>query len=345
MSHIQVSLLGTFTLLAHGDRVLIAAELQRTLIAVLAMAVPHAVPVQTLSRALWESSPPAKVRAAIQTYVARLRRVLPDLIRTEGEGYRLDVDPDAVDALRFLRLCAAAAGQRGSPDERNTLAAALAMWRGRAFSDVRSAWLETQYERTLAERRLELIERRVDLDLGTERGVGLVAELAPLADQHPLRESLWARLIIALERRGRAPEALETFERIRGRLAEELGVSPGLGLQRIHERLLAADADCHGGPRVGTVPYQLLSLTRSGSSAFSPLYSGSSSSSDARTSASLVNTLPTPSTPSSVETTTSVWTTSSSSSSWLHPPCGVAPLSPMARIWRIFICGGPPGVC
>src|SRR5204863_4460573 len=79
------------------------------------------------------------------------------------------------------------------------------------------------------------------------------------------------------------------------------------------------------------------SLTRSGSSAFSPRQSGSSRPSDARTRSSLVKTLPTPVTPSSVRTATSVCTQVSGRSSLLQPPSGVAPRRPTALISRIFM--------
>src|SRR5882672_5963771 len=79
------------------------------------------------------------------------------------------------------------------------------------------------------------------------------------------------------------------------------------------------------------------SLTRSGSSAFSPRARGSRRASDARTRSSLVKTLPTPVTPSSVCTATSVWTQVSGLSSVVHPPSGVAPRRPTARISRIFM--------
>ena len=50
----------------------------------------------------------------------------------------------------------------------------------------------------------------------------------------------------------------------------------------------------------------------------------------ARTRRSLVKTLPKPVRPSSVRTTTSVWTVYSGRSSSLHPPLGVAPAKPTA---------------
>ncbi|WBB61636.1 BTAD domain-containing putative transcriptional regulator [Streptomyces sp. WMMC500] len=69
-----------------------------------------------------------------------------------------------------------------------------------------------------------------------------VAALAALAERHPLRESLWARLLRVLDAAGRPAEALERYETIRRRLAAELGVDPSPELRRVHAGLLAAEA-------------------------------------------------------------------------------------------------------
>src|SRR4051812_21175316 len=78
------------------------------------------------------------------------------------------------------------------------------------------------------------------------------------------------------------------------------------------------------------------SLTRSGSSGFSPRYSGSRTPSAPRTRTSFVNTEPHPVMPSSVYTATSVWTQSSGRSSLLQPPSGVLPRSPADLMSMIF---------
>ena len=96
------------------------------------------------------------------------------------------------------------------------------------------------------------MERRVHLDL--VRGPHLdPTEPAELAERHSLRESLWVRLLRVLESAGRPAEALERYETIRRRLAEELGVDPSSELRQVHADLLA------GGTAPGrrAVPRQL----------------------------------------------------------------------------------------
>lgn len=98
-------------------------------------------------------------------------------------------------------------------------------------------------------------------------GVPGLAELAGLAEQYPLRESLWVRLLRVLESAGRPAEALERYETIRRRLAEELGADPSPELRQVHADLLAggvpsqASASLAGVP-VSAVRAPLAELTR-----------------------------------------------------------------------------------
>jgi DNA-binding SARP family transcriptional activator len=70
-----------------------------------------------------------------------LRRVLgdPGLLTSGPDGYRLAVEPDAIDAVRFERLVRA--GRRSHAQSRPaeaaaTLREALSLWRGPALADV-----------------------------------------------------------------------------------------------------------------------------------------------------------------------------------------------------------------
>ncbi len=85
------------------------------------------------------------------------------------------------------------------------------------------------------------LERRVDLDL-VKGSHPDPTELAGLAERHPLRESLWVRVLRVLESAGRPAEALARYERIRRWLAEELGADPSAELQQVHADLLAGGA-------------------------------------------------------------------------------------------------------
>ncbi|MFD0476941.1 BTAD domain-containing putative transcriptional regulator [Nonomuraea thailandensis] len=182
---------------------------------------------------------PANTRRSVQTYVTRLRRAIgPAAIRTAPDGYLLDVDPGQVDVLRFRALVAEAGRSRGTAAEPALVKEASRLWRGQPFEDVDSDWLRATVSPSLQELHLSTVERRVDLGLAAGRHGELVAELLGLAAGHPLRESLWGRLLVVLGACGRQAEALALYERLRRRLADELGTDPSAELRRIHASLL-----------------------------------------------------------------------------------------------------------
>jgi DNA-binding SARP family transcriptional activator/tetratricopeptide (TPR) repeat protein len=252
---LTVEVLGPLRVSVDGRPVELPAGRQRALLAVLAMSAGRAVSTDRLAAAVWGADVSGDARANVRTTVKRLRRVLganaAQLIAVRPGGYLLAVEPDQVDALRFGRLLDEAAVAPDLAGERTRLAAALALWRGNPFDGIRSDWLEQETAPGLLERYLAALERRVDLDFAS-RSHPDPGELAELATRHPLRESLWVRLIRVLEAAGRPAEALERYETIRRRLAEELGADPSPELRRAHAELLAG-----GAPGEDAVPRQL----------------------------------------------------------------------------------------
>jgi DNA-binding SARP family transcriptional activator len=223
---IDVRVLGPFELSVGGRPVVLTTGRLRTLLAVLAMSAGKSVPVDRLATAVWGDDPPGNSRRTVQLYVTRLRTALgTSAITTVSSGYALWITPEQVDALRFLRLQETAAADPAM--ERSRLVEALALWRGAPFDGIRSTTLESSEAPRLVEHYLAAVERRADLDLAAGLHQELVAELAELTAQHPLRESLWVRLLVALDRCGRQAEALERYEAIRVRLVDELGTDPG----------------------------------------------------------------------------------------------------------------------
>ena len=63
----------------------------------------------------------------------------------------------------------------------------------------------------LEERRLAVLEERIDADLALGRHSHLVGELSALVAEHPLREGLHAKLALALYRSGRQADALRAL--------------------------------------------------------------------------------------------------------------------------------------
>ncbi|MGH3241577.1 MAG: AfsR/SARP family transcriptional regulator [Spirillospora sp.] len=240
-SGLSVGLLGPLSVSVDDRPVSLSAGRLRVLLAALALSSGQAMSVERLATAVWaDDRSPGNIRRSVQTYIVRLRRALgAESIGSEPIGYVLRADPEHVDALRFVRLLDAASSASDIADERARLAEALGLWRGRPLEGVPSGWLQESQTPWLVERYLAAVERRIDLDVSAGRHRELVAELSALTARYPLRESLWARLLIVLCRSGRQAEALVRYEKIRARIAAELGTDPHPVLERIHADLLA----------------------------------------------------------------------------------------------------------
>ncbi|MBL7259882.1 ATP-binding protein [Paractinoplanes lichenicola] len=229
---------------------------QRALLARLLLDAGRIVPLPRLIDDVYGDDPPAGAVNAVQSGVSRLRRDIP--ISYDGSGYRLDVEPDEVDVHRFARL--AAAGREAL--RRSDFAAAsplltdaLALWRGEALADVRSAPFAAEAADRLEESRRQAVEDRAEAELGLRPSGDAIDELRTLLAAAPLREHAWALLMRALVAGGRPAEALAVFEEARRTLAEELGADPSPELTAVHASVL------RGGVAAKTrLPAQLTSF-------------------------------------------------------------------------------------
>ncbi|WP_053203224.1 AfsR/SARP family transcriptional regulator [Jiangella muralis] len=248
-SQVRIGLLGPFELLVGGRPVHLAGDRQRAVLAALASSAGTAISADTLGDLVWGDDPPQSVRRTVQTLVLRLRRQLGTAsIVSRPPGYALTIDPDHVDVLRFDRLLNRTGGLADPVAELRTIAEALRLWRGRPYGDAAAGRLEEIEAPRLTERYLQALERATDLLLDCNAGpdAGLAGSIAERVraetERHPLRESLWARHLRLLEAADRGAEALTTYEAVRVRLADELGVDPGPELRRLHAGLLRQPA-------------------------------------------------------------------------------------------------------
>ncbi|MET8832419.1 BTAD domain-containing putative transcriptional regulator [Micromonospora sp. NPDC004540] len=240
----QVRMLGSFEV--HTNDGILAdvpgARLRALLIA-LALEPGRVVSKATLIDWIWGENPPADVANALQRLASRLRKALPGgVIEGQTGGYRLVVDPGAVDALRFERLLGRARQEEGLQRVR-LLREAVALWRGAAMQDV---GLENSRAFDAAVTRLEglrltAMEDRFEAEVGLGHGAEVVGELTDAVTAHPLREPLVAALMRALVAAGRDAEALLTYERTREALADALGVDPSPELSALHTALLRGE--------------------------------------------------------------------------------------------------------
>ncbi|WP_445149603.1 BTAD domain-containing putative transcriptional regulator [Baekduia sp. Peel2402] len=243
----EVSILGTLELRRDGDAVPVAGARVRALLARLALDAGRDVSPATLIDAVWDDTPPGDAGHALQALVSRLRRALApggELVSGTA-GYRLAVDPEAVDALRFETLAAAGAAalRNGDPARAATiLRDALALWRGPALGELAGTQrFATAAGSRLDDLRLAATADRIEADLALGVGAGeLVAELDALTAAHPLNERLAGQRLRALAAAGRPADALEAYEALRRRLDAELGAVPSPELQAAQLAIVTA---------------------------------------------------------------------------------------------------------
>ncbi|MBC9001180.1 ABATE domain-containing protein [Micromonospora aurantiaca] len=241
----EFRLLGPFEARHDGRPVEVGSRRQeRCLLGVLLLDVGRVVPTDRLIDLLWNGRPPATARSAVQTYIGRLRGSLNPYgvrISTRGEGYAVEEDGHRVDVDEFADLVRAA-GRAADPAERvRSLDRALALWRGPLLADAADDELRDRLHGTVEELRLVAVELRAEAQLALGRHTRAVADLMPLAAQHPTREHLVAVLMTALYRGDRRADALRLYNATRDLLAADFGVEPGPRLREVQRRVLAGD--------------------------------------------------------------------------------------------------------
>jgi DNA-binding SARP family transcriptional activator/tetratricopeptide (TPR) repeat protein len=221
---------------------------RREVLASLAVDAGLVVPFEVVLNRVWGDAGASVT--TLHALVSRLRRSLlalggTPLLLTEASGYRLDTTACRVDALELVDAVAAARRSLAAgrlEDARGTASAALDLWRGRPYLDVRGDFAAHEVSR-LEEQRLACLELLVEAELGLGRHQHVLDTLPALAAEHPLRESLQGALVLALYRAGRQADALAVYDDLRRALAEELGIDPGADLQRLWHQVLHQDPD------------------------------------------------------------------------------------------------------
>src|SRR3954469_15251149 len=191
----RIGLLGELEVLDNdGHEVTVAGAKLRALLALLALNVGRVVSAEHLVEALWGDDPPAAVRNGLQGLVSKLRRALggSDVVVMRGDGYVLDVPPDAIDAVRFEHGAAEGRAVAAAGDlERGVelLAAADSLWRGDPLADFAYEDFALAAITRLSESRLALLEDRLHIELRLGRHHQAIIPLEELVATHPLREA------------------------------------------------------------------------------------------------------------------------------------------------------------
>jgi predicted ATPase/DNA-binding SARP family transcriptional activator len=269
VGQVRVALLGSLEIEDGDRRIGVGGSRLQSLLVRLALEPGRTVTTVALVDAVWEDDLPSDEIHALQSLVSRLRRALGDAAHVEqtAGGYRLAVEPDAVDALRFERSAraGAAALRDGDLARAATLTHdALELWRGPALAGLAGRGrFATEAALRLDDLRVGAQLDRAEAELGlTGDGAAAVAELERLAAERPLDERVARLLIRALHAAGRQADALAGYERIRGRLDEELGALPSSELQAAHVAVLRGEraTPAVAAPARTNLPAQLTSF-------------------------------------------------------------------------------------
>ncbi|MBU2665232.1 tetratricopeptide repeat protein [Actinoplanes bogorensis] len=248
----EFRLLGPVDIVVDGHRLDVGRPQQRAVLAVLLVEAGRQVTAESLVDRVWGEAPAPGARRALHAHLTRIRRLLESsgapvpLIHRPG-GYRLEVDPAAVDLHRFRRAAA-------DPGRAEPMRAALALWRGTPLAGLPGDWA-ARMRRSWERERVDATVAWAAAELRTGDPGRTVGPLTDLAAEHPLIEPLAAALLRALQATGRSAVALEHYAVLRELLADQLGSDPSAEVEAVHRELLRGGGTA--SPVRGTRPAQL----------------------------------------------------------------------------------------
>ncbi|WP_138907217.1 AfsR/SARP family transcriptional regulator [Streptomyces chryseus] len=247
----EFRLLGAVCVATEAGELPLGPAKRRSLLAALLLRPNCPVTVEQLTRTLWDCEPPPRARSVIQGHVSRLRVLFAGAdagtygveLVTQGAAYVLRMPETLLDAHRFEELVTLARGRRAPADAVAMYQEALSLWQGPALTGAYPSPPLQAAAHALEELRLATVESLASAYARLGEHARAAAVLRAEAGNHPLRESLSAALMRALQRAGRRSEALDWFHRTRRLLADELGVDPGRELADAYAVALRGEGD------------------------------------------------------------------------------------------------------
>jgi SARP family transcriptional regulator, regulator of embCAB operon len=244
---VQFGVLGPLEMSIGGVLVPLGTPKQRAVLAMLIVNANRPVDIDVLIGAAWNQRPPAGARATLHAYISNLRRLMSSagidraLLASAPPGYRLAIGQDQYDLGRFraqkdagLHAAAAAEFEQAS----RQMSDALAQWRGPFLEDLRDFQFVEALATAFDEEKVVAHTAHVEAEIACGRPYAVIMELETLIAEHPYREPLWAQLITAYYLADRQSDAIDSYLRLKTRLADDLGIDPGAKLRELYEQVL-----------------------------------------------------------------------------------------------------------
>jgi DNA-binding SARP family transcriptional activator/transcriptional regulator with XRE-family HTH domain len=250
--HLRFRVLGPLTAWRGHTQLELGPPRQRAVLGLLAVNAGTPISREALIDALWGEAIPATAINLVQTYVARLRRILEPRrtlrergghLASVGTGYCLHATDDELDVLAFRQLIAEADAAFVDGDAAAACKLydeALSLYDGDPLTGIdflqgNAAVAKLVSERTLATTRYA--------ESACEAGwhERALPELTALTVSEPFNERAHALLMIALAGSGQQGVALRVYEDMRRRLDDQLGVYPSSELCAAYDRVLRQD--------------------------------------------------------------------------------------------------------
>ena len=242
---LRIALCGGLQVERDGTRIerALAGRQGREVFAYLTLNRRRPVSRDEVAAMLWPERAPRSPEAALNTILARLRRVLgQSALGARGQltlalhaDSWIDIEAAADGAARAAELL-----QRSDPGGARVQAvAALELIAGPLLPELGHAWV-AQWRSDVGDLSARLMGMMVTagIALGGDDLQDAVRWSERLIEREPFRESAYAMLMEVHARRGDVAEALIVYERLRRLLRAELGVPPSAAVAGLHQRLL-----------------------------------------------------------------------------------------------------------
>jgi DNA-binding SARP family transcriptional activator len=243
----RIQLCGQFAIVAGGRRIEgdLPGKRGRLLVGYLAAHRQQPVTREELLEALWPDKRGDPAAATLTVLLSKIRATLgADAIRGRSSlqlvlptGALLDTEAAAVSLHQAESAIALCQWRRAW----GIVLGALFTAQRRFLAEFEAPWISDERER------FELVHQRA-LTCYVEACLGIAGTELPAAERAarilvsrwPFYETGYRVLMQALAARGDTSSALRTYEILRGRLADELGVDPDPQLRELHQQLLTA---------------------------------------------------------------------------------------------------------